>query len=78
MAVLFMPFNIQMFLFPSVLRHFRQCLLRMNTFSEVTDISRINALAELAAETHLVLQGNVAFSSFVYAPTLPQDEQWFL
>lgn len=50
----------------------------MNTFSEVTDISRINALAKLAAETHLVLQGNVAFSSFVYAPTLPQDEQWFL
>lgn len=52
--------------------------VRMNIFSEVTDINRINALTKLAVETHLVLQGNVAFSSFVYAPTLPQDEQWFL
>lgn len=41
-------------------------------FSEGTDISRINAPAKLTGVTHLVLQGNATFSSFVYSPTL----QW--
>lgn len=45
-------------------------------FSESTDISRINALTKLTVVTHLILQGNTAFSSFVYSPRLPLDEQW--
>lgn len=45
-------------------------------FSEGTEISRIDALAKLRIVSHLVLQGNATFSSFVYSPALPLDEQW--